>query len=78
MEESGRSFALRELAQRMKANAWLLSHAEVVIKDSEDSAVNASAKGEKAQAGKDDPKTEEHAKKVDPEADEKAKKENAE
>lgn len=78
MEESGRSFALRELAQRMKANAWLLSHAEVVVKDPEDSAVNASAKGEKAQAGKDDPKTEEHAKKVDPEADEKAKKENAE
>ena len=35
MEESGRGFALRELAQRMKANAWLLEHAEIVEKEPE-------------------------------------------
>ncbi len=33
MEENGRGFALRELAQRIKANRWLLDHAEVIVKD---------------------------------------------
>ena len=31
MESSGRGFALREIAERMKANKWLLDHAEVTI-----------------------------------------------
>lgn len=31
MEESGRTFALREAAERIKANQWLLDHAEVVV-----------------------------------------------
>lgn len=31
MEESGRGFALREAAERMKANQWLLEHAEVKV-----------------------------------------------
>ncbi|MFR1640389.1 MAG: hypothetical protein ACLSVD_15285 [Eggerthellaceae bacterium] len=31
LEESGRGFALRELAQRMKANRWLLDHAVVNV-----------------------------------------------
>ena len=31
MESSGRGFALREIAERMKANKWLLEHAEVNI-----------------------------------------------
>ena len=29
MEESGRGFALREAAERLKANKWLLEHAKV-------------------------------------------------
>ena len=33
MEETGRSFALREFAQRVKANQWLLDHAEVIEQD---------------------------------------------
>lgn len=35
MEESGRGFALREIAERMKANKWLLEHAEVTIAEPE-------------------------------------------
>ena len=31
MEESGRGFALREAAERMKANKWLLEHATVKV-----------------------------------------------
>lgn len=31
MESSGRGFALREIAERMKANKWLLEHAEVTV-----------------------------------------------
>ena len=31
MEESGRGFALREAAERMKANRWLLEHAIVNV-----------------------------------------------
>lgn len=31
MEKSGRGFALREIAERMKANKWLLDHAEVTV-----------------------------------------------
>lgn len=31
MEESGRGFALREAAERMKANQWLLDHANVTV-----------------------------------------------
>ncbi len=33
MEENGRGFALRELAQRIKSNRWLLDHASVVVKE---------------------------------------------
>ena len=33
MEESGRGFALREAAERIKANKWLLDHAEITVKD---------------------------------------------
>ena len=35
MEQSGRMFALREIAERMKANQWLLEHAEVTIAEPE-------------------------------------------
>lgn len=31
MEENGRGFALREAAERMKANQWLLDHANVTV-----------------------------------------------
>ncbi|WP_139652471.1 trigger factor [Raoultibacter phocaeensis] len=31
MEKSGRGFALREIAERMKANKWLLDHADVTV-----------------------------------------------
>lgn len=31
MEESGRGFALREAAERLKVNKWLLEHAEVTV-----------------------------------------------
>lgn len=52
MEEGGRGFALRELAQRMKANAWLLDHAEVVVREPEPPAKRAEgqAEGPAAQA----------------------------
>ena len=33
MEESGRGFALREAAERIKANKWLLEHADITVKD---------------------------------------------
>ena len=33
MEESGRGFALREAAERIRANKWLLEHAKVTIKE---------------------------------------------
>lgn len=33
MEKSGRGFALREIAERIKANKWLLEHAEVTVAD---------------------------------------------
>lgn len=33
MEESGRGFALREAAERIKANKWLLEHAKITVKD---------------------------------------------
>lgn len=33
MEESGRGFALREAAERMKANQWLLDHAAVTVEE---------------------------------------------
>lgn len=33
MEESGRGFALREAAERMKANQWLLDHANVTVEE---------------------------------------------
>lgn len=33
MEESGRGFALREAAERIRANKWLLEHAKVTVKD---------------------------------------------
>lgn len=36
MEESGRGFALREAAQRMKANQWLLDHATVTVEAPEE------------------------------------------
>ena len=32
-EQSGSMFALREVAERMKANKWLLDHAEVTVAD---------------------------------------------
>ncbi|MEG0504193.1 MAG: trigger factor, partial [Raoultibacter sp.] len=35
MQQSGRGFALREIAERMKANQWLLDHAEVTIAEPE-------------------------------------------
>ena len=35
MESSGRGFALREIAERMKANKWLLEHAEVTVAESQ-------------------------------------------
>ena len=31
MQENGRGFALREAAERMKANQWLLDHAIVNV-----------------------------------------------
>ncbi len=52
LEESGRGFALRELAQRMKANRWLLDHAEVIVKDPEDPAATR-AEEEKRSEGAD-------------------------
>ena len=33
MEENGQGFALREAAERMKANRWLLEHAEVIVEE---------------------------------------------
>lgn len=33
MEESGRGFALREAAERIKANRWLLEHAKVTVQE---------------------------------------------
>ncbi|QOS67315.1 trigger factor [Eggerthella guodeyinii] len=33
MQENGRGFALREAAERMKANQWLLDHATVTVED---------------------------------------------
>ena len=33
MEESGRGFALREAAERIKANKWLLEHAKITVRD---------------------------------------------
>lgn len=33
LEETGRGFALREAAERIKANQWLLDHAEVIVED---------------------------------------------
>lgn len=33
MERTGRGFALQEIAERMKANKWLLDHAEVTVQE---------------------------------------------
>lgn len=33
LEQSGRGFVLREIAERLKANQWLLDHAEITIKE---------------------------------------------
>ena len=49
MEQSGRGFALREIAERMKANKWLVEHSEIIVRDP-----NAPAK-------KEEPKAEEQA-----------------
>lgn len=55
MEQSGRGFALRELAQRVKANQWLLEHAEIIEQDPNEqaNAANAGNDAKKSEAAKD-------------------------
>lgn len=36
MEESGRGFALREAAERIRANKWLVDHAKITVRDPEE------------------------------------------
>ncbi len=38
MDEEGRGFALREMAERNKANQWVLDHANVTVQDAPDAA----------------------------------------
>ena len=50
MEQTGRGFALRETAERLKANTWLVEHATINIVDPEAQKAEAAAKAEEGPA----------------------------